>query len=75
MLNKISSFGKKVVGVLAVGALAAQNALAAAVVTLPADAKTDLSDTITDNFPTVIGVVVIMISVSLLIGLIKRVGR
>ena len=72
MLNKIKSFGKKVLGVCAVGAIAAQNATAAAVVTLPTDAKTDLSDTVTQNFPTIIGVIVIIIACGLLIKLLRK---
>jgi len=72
MLNKIKSFGKKVVGVLAVGAAAAQNAAAEAVVSLPATAKTDLADTVTDNFPTIIGVIVIIIACGLLIKLLRK---
>jgi type IV secretory pathway VirB2 component (pilin) len=72
MLEKIKSFGNKVIAGCAVACAAVHNAAAEAVVTLPATAKTDLADTVTDNFPTIIGVIVIIIACGLLIKLLRK---
>jgi len=72
MLEKVKSFGKRVLGVLAVGAVAAQNAAAEAMVTIPATATTDLKDTVTTNFPVVLTVVLLTVACSILIAIIKK---
>jgi len=74
MLEKIKSFGKKVACVFVAGAAVAQNAAAEALVTIPATATANLTDTITTNFPVVLTCVILSIACSLLIGILKK-GR
>jgi len=72
MLEKVKSFGKKAVGVLIGVSLAAQNAAAEAMVTIPTTATADLKDTITTNFPVVLTVVLLTVACSILISVIKK---
>jgi len=74
ILGKVNSSANKILAFLMLAVVAVQNVFAASVVTLPTTAKEDLSDTITTNFPTVIGVIVIMIAVSILIKIIRKAG-
>jgi len=74
MFGKVKSFGNKIACLLAVGLVAAQNAAAEAMVTIPATATADLKDTITTNFPVVLTVVLLTLACSILIGIIKK-GR
>lgn len=74
MLNKINKGFGKIGLMLAMACVFAQNVFAAAAVTLPTTAKSDLEDIVKDNFEVIIGVVILLVGVGLLVRLVRKAG-
>jgi hypothetical protein len=75
MFEKVKKFASRVGAAVTVGFIAAQNAVAQTTLALPADTEEKLSGYITDSFPTVIGVLILVVGVGIIIAMLKRAGN
>jgi hypothetical protein len=72
MFNSLKKAYSKVVFILVSFMVLAQNAFAA--LEIPTTAKAQLEGYVEDNFPVIIGVIILLVGASLLIRLLRKTG-